>query len=67
MKNIYQVEVIGTNRKYYIVAMSAEQAIASAGAYEFEYYQGSDHELEAVLINPDSYDAPTMLLRIEED
>lgn len=68
MKNkFYQVKIVGTNRKYYIVAENSLQAISCSYNSELRDYEGdTQHKAEAMKLDPEIFDAPTILLEIEE-
>lgn len=65
---LYKVEINDTNRKYYIVATSAEQAISCSYCYELKKHPNDcQHDSEATIVEPESYSAPMVLLEITED
>ncbi len=69
MKNkFYQVKIVDTNRKYYIVAENSLQAFSCSYNRELRNHAGdTQHEAEAIKLNPEMFDAPTILLEIEDE
>ncbi len=70
MNNLYKVDVIGKSRFYLVIAVSAEQAIASAyGHWLRENIKNVNEfqpDFDAKAIDLDDIDAPT-ILQVTED
>lgn len=71
MNNLYQVNVVGTNQSYLVVAVSAEQAIASAYGYYLKENINNvtkiPPDFDAKTVGLDDFDAPTLLSVMEDD
>lgn len=64
---IYEVRLINTNKKFYVVAESAEQAISSAYVrVVLDYSEFCPCEMEAQLIWKPSDGVPVTFLTVEE-
>lgn len=66
--NIYEVSLIDTNKKFYVVAESAEQATSSAYACVLkDYPECTDCEFDTHIVGPTSWgDASYFLLPTKE-
>ena len=71
MNSLYQVNAIGKHKKYYVIAVSAEQAIASAyGHWLRENIKNVNEfqpDFDAKVVDLDDFDAPTILSVMEDD
>ena len=71
MNSLYQVNAIGKHKKYYVIAVSAEQATASAYGYwlreNIENVNEFQPDFDAKVVDLDNFDAPTILSVMEEE
>ncbi|MCC4412402.1 hypothetical protein LMB83_10945 [Limosilactobacillus reuteri] len=65
MNKLYQVNVIGKSKRYYVIAISAEQAIASAYSHwlreNIKNVNEFQPDFDAKAVDLDDFDTPTTL------